>query len=129
MASGLSVIGALALFALVPKPEKDPEVPVVIAPDPPPPEEVQLEFEVEPAHAIVRIDGKDVSGALVVPRSSTALAVEVLADGFVTYQRTVVPDRSRSMAVKLEPMPPAPRRPKPTRAKANKRLLLKGDDL
>jgi hypothetical protein len=137
IAGAISVMAASAVFlVLTREPKQAPAAPVVIAPAPivapppkPPSDEIRLEFDVDPPDATVQIDGRTVGGSLVVPRSSTPLKIEVTAPGRNAYTRTLVPDRSHVVAVKLEPIEVAKPRPVRRVAPRSGRVLLRGDDL
>ncbi len=134
MIAGALLVGALSVFVLVrggPREEPAPVIAHPAAPAPPPVEQVRLEFDVEPKDALIVVDGRTVAGPLVVARSTAPLTIEVTAAGHRTYSRTVIPDQSRVLAVKLEPeAPPEPhRRHRAPRRPPKSRLLLQGDDL
>jgi hypothetical protein len=66
----------------------------------PAPTEVTLELEVTPPTAAVTVDGKPVEGGRVtVPIGQAPLAVRATADGYTTYEGTVVPDRSKAIVL------------------------------
>jgi serine/threonine-protein kinase len=77
-------------------------------PPAPPPTMVRLSFALEPASALLRIDGAAHEGDLVAPLSAREYSVEVSADGYQGKTLIVSAEASRTIAVRLEPLPARP---------------------
>lgn len=81
------------------------------------PAEARIRFSVEPATAIIKVDGVVVDGTEKrVPRGAIALEVIVEAKGYRPERRTVVPDRDREMAISLRRRAATPSPAPPTAA-------------
>jgi hypothetical protein len=65
--------------------------------------EVTIEIDGLPAGAWVELDGVPAEPPLVVPRSGDLLKLEIRADGFVTYEDRLIPDRDLVLRPELIP--------------------------
>jgi len=69
---------------------------------------VVVKLRIDPADAVVELDGERVSGSSVVlPRSSSSRKVVVTARGFATTTQSFVPDRDTELEITLERIRPA----------------------
>ncbi len=69
---------------------------------------VVVKLRIDPADAVVELDGERVSGSSVVlPRSSSSRKVVVAARGFATTTQSFVPDRDTALEITLERIRPA----------------------
>ncbi|MCC7382972.1 MAG: serine/threonine protein kinase [Deltaproteobacteria bacterium] len=93
---GLGAVAAILLILVLGRHTPPPEPPVAM---------VRLSFQVEPAHALVSIDGNAQEGDLVVPLSPQEYRVEVAAEGYLTQTLVVSAEASREIEVNLEPAP------------------------
>jgi eukaryotic-like serine/threonine-protein kinase len=105
----------------VPAPPTAPSAPPPVAPvatPPAAPATVTLRFAVDPAGAVITVDGAPVHGTeLVVPRDSADHALQITAPGRVSHEETIRFDESQRLAVQLPratgPVHSKPPRPQP----------------
>jgi len=98
----------------VAKAEPPPQAPPAVTP-----ETITLRFNVEPATAIIQIDGKAVTAEHTVPKDGAEHALTITAPGFDDYAETIKFDETQRIKVALEKQK-ANRPTRPTRPKGPK---------
>ena len=125
-------------FSIVP--ERSNPAPLHEPPPPPLPERIEvaplqvyITFDVAPAHASLRVNGRSITKEWILPASKESMVVEVSAPGFKTKLKHIIPDHDQQIEVTLVPRRAFRKKPfrhkKPKAQKTQERVLLDGDDL